>query len=173
MSTYFFYTELLFVVLFFTYLVWKLTQESSSICSVFSEAEKKVRRNWYLAFVVTYGIDFIAALCLYFLGPDRVAEEAFITILTFFPSMAFMYYFPYLKSGTKWLGAYLVLGPLGIAVSAATMLTSSTPAALEVSYLLFTSLSLAYFWIHSKRLYDLNNKSKKDAQSFSSEKCEA
>jgi len=179
----YFCIEILLVLTLFGYLIWKLIQDNSSLAKEkegiddsLSTEEKKVRRNWYLAFLLFYGFSFVGnASNRYFSGNGVGVDGTIASILIFFPSIVATYYFSYLKSGTKWIGTYLCisLASIVLIVPAFFLVPAALPVlremkahllTVEMSFMTYTLISLPfsiYFLVQCKRLYDLNSKIKK------------
>lgn len=144
--------------------------------TIFSNREKQVRSDWRHS-LLTYLLGSLAICfgCYLFQAyhdtevANEVLMEGFVDVLVRAISTAIMFYFAYVKLGTKWIGWFVFVSPIGTALEVIKDLieTFSFPdlTITGIYYVLIVylfSISLyVYFWIHCKQLYELNTSIKK------------
>lgn len=142
-----------------------------------SNAEKRIRSDWLRSlFTYLLGSLAISVGCYFFIvyyGNTEAANEVLLEglggVIALAISTAIMFFFAYVKFGTKWIGWFLFISPIRTALEAIKDLaeTFSLPdlTITGIYYVLMVylvSISLyVYFWIHCKRLYELNGTIKK------------
>lgn len=141
------------------------------------ETEEKVRKDWRWALGLFYfgHVIVLAVSCFYvfYLGDsesaNNILKQSIVKLIVMAISLAILNYFAYMKSGNKWLGFYLVVSAIRIAVETIKdgVEVYSIPDLTIIQigyYLIFHAILLGvfvYFWIHCIRLHDLNTVIKK------------
>lgn len=139
---------------------------------IFSVAEEMVRKKWRLSlfiyFLGTLAIILASHLFLLYEGEDEVAHEVLVEgvgdLVVTGLCLAALFYFAYVKFETKCIGWFLVFFPIitSFEIVKDIIETFSSPdlTLLGICCVLFLYLfpiSLyVYFWIHCKRLYEVN-----------------
>lgn len=164
-----------------------MTEKKNKTKEILSKAEERVMNDWRWS-LVTYllGTAAISIGCYFFLlyhGDKEIANEVLgeglggvfgLAIYT-----AIMFYFAYVKFGTKWIGWFLFISPIRTILETIKDLTETfrlpdltTTGIYYVLIVYLLSISFyVYFWIHCKRLYELNGVIKK--RKFEKEDSEA
>lgn len=153
------------------------THERAQGSHVSSKEEQQIRSNWLRAvFIFLLGTTTFhvgSCLILFFSGDLEGAREGFIEALRVMfiqaLSTAILYYFAYVKFGTKWIAFVLFTSPARIIIDTikemnetfrSPDITTSGISVFVILYLVPVFL-FCYFWIHCKRLYELNRIIKK------------
>lgn len=138
-----------------------------------SDEEKQIRSNWLHSMKVFLIGNFIMNLVThsffaYTVNIEVANEFLMIGIVAYIPlgiGACVIYSFAYLEFGTKWLAWILIASPLRTAYDIITGINEIYKEDYQtffVYYILglyFISTALfVYFWIHNKRLYNLNCK---------------
>lgn len=142
-----------------------------------SIAEKRIRSDWLRSlFTYLLGSLAISLGCYFFIayhGNTEVANEILVGglggVIALAIYTAIMFFFAYVKFGTKWIGWFLFVSPIRTVLEGIKDLTEtfSLPdlTITGIYYVLIVnlfSISLyIYFWMHCKRLYELNGTIKK------------
>lgn len=138
-----------------------------------SDSEKDVRKDWRLAFSI-FSFTMLALNSGAVLSQLLESDATLAYILLGFTlcqavSFAILYYFAFVKFGTKWIGVFMftsVSKSVGNFLKETFMLmrspdlTSSEMIIESMGHILFLSL-LVYFLMHCLRLYRLNRNLKK------------
>lgn len=92
------------------------------------------------------------------LNPEGDFEEAWIAfgawIFTALIHGGLMYLFAYAKMGTKWIGWFVFVSPFAKLVQ--TMKEPPADSSEWIIQIIFI-IPYVYFWVHCKKLYDLNH----------------
>ncbi len=143
----------------------------------FSHEESLIRKNWLIsAYIFVLGCVLVNLGCyctFVYLGNSELASEILAIGIAEDIGLAIttyaIYHFAYVKSGTKWIGLFILLSPIKntINIIRGIVETFHSPAfsMFDVYYLsiVFTVVisTYLYFWIHCIRLYLLNRRIKK------------
>lgn len=144
-----------------------------------TDEEKTIRANWkrslFIMLLGNLAIVFLShSFCANFVNME-LADEFLVISISEIVGLAiggvFIYYFGYIKFGTKWLMCFLITFPIRctvITIFVIQLILDSDLPSLVSSYLLiahFISVALfIQYWKNSKRLYQLNRKIKKGLQ---------
>lgn len=149
-----------------------MTLHKNKTKEILSRAEEKVRKDWrWSLFTYFLGTQAISIGCYFFLlyyGDKDVANEVLVEgtagVIGISINLAIMFYFAYVKFGTKWIGWFLFVSPIRttletikdlIEIFKLPDLTTTGIYYVLIGYLLSISFYV-YFWIHCKRLFELN-----------------
>ena len=144
---------------------------------ILSNAEKRIRSDWLQSlFTYILGSLAISVGCYFFItyygnseAAYEVLMEGFVGVIAMSIYTTIMFFFAYIKFGTKWIGWFLIVSPIRTTLEGIKDLTETFNLPdLTVNGIYFVlivylfSISLyVYFWIHCRRLYELNNLIKK------------
>lgn len=155
-----------------------IQKQINTIKNTLSNPEKRIRNDWlWSLFAYVFGNLAIILGCYFFIGyyygnkevANEILEGGMAGVFGLTIYTAIMFFFAYVKFGTKWIGWYVFVSPIRTALETIRDLTETfthydlTLAGIYyilVVYLFSISLYV-YFWIHSKRLYELNGILKK------------
>lgn len=171
MELYFLLGTLTCNALFFAYCSYRNSPQDS-----LHESEKKIKLDWRKSLYIFYFCSFstltLVDTIAYFLNPEMKNQlllevDAFLLLPIF--HLWPMYYFAFLKSGTKWLYYWIYFGPAIILARSIkdniTLFQDPNINLIGIAFSLCLELLnysfLVYFWFPSKRLYDLNLRLKK------------
>lgn len=152
---------------------FNLMKEKNTQDSILSDAEKRIRSDWrrslYTYLLGTLAISFGCYIFLAYYGnmelANEVLEERLVGVLDLAIYMAIMFYFAHVRFGTKWIGWFLFVSLIrttseGIKYLAETFSLPDltlTGIYYDLFVYLFSIPLYVYFWIHCKRIYELNS----------------
>lgn len=140
-------------------------------------AQEHIRRDWLRSYG-TFVLGNLALVlgCYFYIANWGVAEVAWEILVEDFGnwlllvlSSALMFFFAYVKFGTRWVGWFIFVSPVTILLTVIKDIvdTFTTPD-LTIAIVYYISIMYLFrisfyvdFWIHCKRLYDLNRAIKK------------
>lgn len=117
--------------------------------------EIKIRKDWISAFFIFYG----SALACFFVtfifaeGDIGIPMNMFIIGAGMTIQALSLYYFAYVKKGTKWIRLFLILVLIVTMVDIINDLRSDS---MDWLFSIYSTILLGYYWVHSKRLLSLN-----------------
>lgn len=147
---------------------------------ILSDTEQRIRSDW-LRSLFTYVLGVLViplgSFFIVYLGNEATVNEivmenlSSVIFLAIFLAVftTIMFFFAYVKFGTKWIGGFLFMSPIGTIFEGIKDfaelfklpdITMFGISFMLILYLFPTSLYI-YFWIHCRRLYKLNSAIKK------------
>ncbi|CRX37568.1 hypothetical protein [Estrella lausannensis] len=121
------------------------------------EPNEKIYNKWLQGFGLYYVGTLLYCIAIFLLGALTFEESMQTNNLVQIAGLVastlvfgiLMYLFAYMKKGTKWIGAFLLISPVLNLID-----LIADPASLTEHTLLLAAYT--YFWVCCKRLYDLN-----------------